>query len=240
LSPYPHALNFVNLKCFDDNDYVKRLKRSGHTEGQKTYEDANIYTASDGKGNELGDKKMEEVLPNKGFESEHMIKLEQWFQANEGKKTIIFDWDRTLSVVDSPTLFLKERGSNEYDVTDANKSDIVAYFMAGSDKYNGLNNRLERLNVFFTKALEKNVKILILTRNSLAEEDPASFVKLAQVIIGGVFTSEHLIFTPDNETKCFALSKYYSKQSQMLKTPPAATATAATATGGNRIKKSYK
>jgi hypothetical protein len=251
LAPSPRAPNFVNLKCFDGNDYVERLKKSRHKEGQKTYEDANIYNEPDGKGNKVGDKKMEEVLPNKGFESEHMIKLEQWFQADGDKKTIIFDWDRTLSVVNSPTLFLKEKDSNEYDVTDANKSDIVAYLMAGSDEYNGPNNRLKRLKDFFAKAFGKKVKILILTRNSFAEEDPASFVKLAQVIIGPHFGLNDLIFTPTTETKCAALLKYYKRPPTAISTPataaPApqdsatpATPTPVTATGGNRKKKASK
>ena len=123
-------------------------------------------------------------MTGKYKDSTYMEELLIWASTNPTQeKTVFFDWDRTLSVVEgffSPNIFTPERGDmklNEINFRDpkgwkmkigsntdlVTTQDLLEYIMGGPE-------RLEQIKYMMTELHKNNVNIFILTNNGIAQK----------------------------------------------------------------------
>ena len=116
----------------------------------------------------------------------HLPELEKWINSSGDQKEIIFDWDRTLSVMEGFRI-------QPQNMTDDIVTYTAVYLMGGQ-------SRFEALKTFFAICLSKNVTIIILTNNQMAEKDTdrrTFFLKVIKQIISK-FEDSNLLYSGGN------------------------------------------
>lgn len=110
----------------------------------------------------------------------HLPALETWLN-NPTNKEIIFDWDRTLSVMEG--FFMIPQASVNIHM------HVALYLMGGQARF-------EALKTFFAQCLSKKVNIIILTNNPMAELEKDTrvfFLTVIKQIIPG-FSDNNLLY----------------------------------------------
>jgi hypothetical protein len=163
-----------------------------------------------------------ETSPIFGINNTEINIINEWIGESAGlhDRFVVFDWDNTLSLTNG---FFAITGEEAMSFTEN------AYDFALSDKISylfGDDNRLESIKTVIQKLFENNIKVYILTRNPVAENNKDQFVAMLQVL-NSKFDDYSLISAPGSKSaplaeigKCIKPSGGKRKSKRRLKKRP--------------------
>ena len=172
ISDPPDQAEYPNLKMFNRNTYVE-------------YNDLRNSTA-------LNDR------ANTGITESDFNRLKTWVKRNRSHPTIaIFDWDRTISVVEGvhfpkPPMVWQDLGVKE--------KDVMLYLLGGKERRKMMKEMFEFLN-------HENVEVFILTKNRGCPAYTDYFLDMVRLVAGPSFPFSHLICSREYAKKSQALQK---------------------------------
>jgi len=144
----------------------------------------------------------EEVMPSLGMTREHVAQLEGWISTRSSPLIAVFDWDRTLTVVEGMILpSNREWKSRRWPWS---PSDTILYLMGGATRLRMIQEMFERLHA-------NGVHVFIATRNSSAVGSRESFYELIHYIYPA-FSLNHLIYAGLTASKSDALKHHREYQ----------------------------
>jgi len=147
----------------------------------------------------------ENYLPTLGITEEIIGQLNAWIDATPGKKIAIFDWDRTLTVVEGITLPLDSHWQwYKFDYYHLIPEDILLFLLGGPE-------RLQMIRDMFTDLYSKGIDVFVNTRNPSCLMNRQAFLVLLQLLTGGRFQPANLICA-SGIPKSFAQSRSQSFQ----------------------------
>lgn len=136
-------------------------------------------------------KPVESRLPTLGITEDHIKELHKWVDTTEGKKIAIFDWDRTLTVVESiilpPDLYWK---SYQFSHFGYNTEDLLLFVMGGPV-------RLQMIRDMFSYLYANNVDVFVNTRSVAARDMRNAFLVLLKSLTNNKFQDANLICAHD-------------------------------------------
>jgi hypothetical protein len=124
----------------------------------------------------------ETIMPTTGITQEHISRLEKWIRRVNNPKIAVFDWDRTLIVVEGMLLPSSPYTYESYETT---IEDALIYSIGGEQRFQQIKKMFEMLE-------ENTVHVFILTNNNDANLKQALFLEIVRLIFPGV-TKEKLI-----------------------------------------------
>jgi len=172
ISDPPDQAEYPNLRMFNKNTYVE-------------YNDLRNSTA-------LNDR------ANTGITESDVGRLKTWVKRNRGHPTIaIFDWDRTISVVEGvhfpkPPMAWQDIGVRE--------KDVMLYLLGGKE-------RRKMMKEMFEFLYDENVEVFILTKNRGCPAYTDYFLDMVRLVAGSSFPLSHLICSREYAKKSEALKK---------------------------------
>lgn len=173
---YPNEIDYSELPVWKDNTYAKMVRVLG---GEHLYNSG--------------------YPPDKGVIQGHLEMLREWLRTDPEKKTIIFDWDRTLAVTEG---FSFPKGNTTYEDNGIKIEDLLEYIMGGAD-------RLSMLREFFEYCNDLNVNILVITNNGAANgRNRHLFLSLIQQVIPQMDDSRLLASRNTNGDKFKSYTRY--------------------------------
>jgi hypothetical protein len=164
-------------------------------------------------GNQYADIMMkmggEEIMPSLGLTKQHVKLLEDWVRRSSPPHIAVFDWDRTLTVVEGLVI----PGNREWN--DLNRkwpwsiTDTMEYLFGGTA-------RLQMLQDMFKWLHNQGVDVFIVTRNNSAVGAKMAFYDLIRHM-DPVFSFDHLIYTSGDAKKSEALRN--NREYRIIMTP---------------------
>jgi hypothetical protein len=170
ISNPPSKAEYPNLEMFDRNTYVEY--------------------------NDLRNTRSKNHRANTGVTKGDITRLEKWVKQNRKHPTIaIFDWDRTISVVEGVHF---PQPPNTWSDFSIREKDVMLYLLGGKD-------RRKRMKEMFNFLYKENVEVFILTKNGACPTD--YFLDMVRLVAGQRFQEDHLICSSEYATKSEALKK---------------------------------
>jgi hypothetical protein len=124
------------------------------------------------RGNTYATRTPESVNPTEGFNKEHAKQLLE--RVKRGEKLIaIFDWDRTLNVVEGVRLPPKGYTFAQYKI---NPLDAMEYQMGGKERFAWLKKMFKQL-------YENKIPVFVITSNKLCTTTKDNFLSHVQLLI---------------------------------------------------------
>jgi hypothetical protein len=132
----------------------------------------------------------EPYIPSNGINNSDIKTIDKWLKksAKIATKIILFDWDRTISVVEG---FLSTSKIADF------LQDTMEYLLGGG-------KRVETLRSLFKKLHKNKVHVFVVTNNSAAENLRKLFLAMIKYI-DPVFEDDNLICSASSNSKTVAL-----------------------------------
>jgi len=169
-------------------EYINHFKRFGNSYAELTVKNGGEF-----------------VKPSRGITMEQHIDLFENIDKIPGKKIAIFDWDRTITVIEG---MLKV---SEHSMI----PDMIVYLSGGEE-------RLSRLQEMFRELRRKRVEIFILSNNAYADksnsEETFELFKKLLNILDGDMDDEHIIgcYRNNKRTKLMKSEAFLQRYSSII------------------------
>jgi hypothetical protein len=172
ISNPPEKAEYANLEMFDRNTYVEY--------------------------NDLRNSRSKNHRANTGVTKGDITRLEKWVKQNRKYPTIvIFDWDRTISVVEGVHFPQPPDTWSDFSIRE---KDVMLYLLGGKD-------RRKRMKEMFNFLYKENVEVFVLTKNRGCPAYDNYFLDMVRLVAGQRFPEDHLICSSEYATKSEALKK---------------------------------
>lgn len=186
-------------------EYINHFKRFGNSYAELTVKNGG-----------------EHVVPSRGITANQHTELLQNIDKIPGKKIAIFDWDRTITVIEGMLKILDHNMIPEHNMI----PDMIVYLCGGEE-------RLSRLQEMFSELHRKNVEVFILSNNAYADksnsEENFELLKKLLKFLDPNMEEDHIIGCIRKTTKLIkseAFLQRYSKTPERIRVslPPIPTA----------------
>jgi hypothetical protein len=139
--------------------------------------------------NQVGE---EPYTPSNGITKDNIKSIDKWLlhSANVKIKIVLFDWDRTISVVEG---FFPHPKLTEF------LEDTMEYLLGGKE-------RIQMLQLLFQKLVGKKVHVFVVTNNPAAFTARPLFLKMIKYVDPD-FVDKNLICSAEEKSKSIALMK---------------------------------
>jgi hypothetical protein len=189
----PANIDYSELTIWDTNTYAKYIRDNGFEHRPRNV-----------------NGKMVSYPPDEGVNEGHLEMLRNWLIADAEKKTLIFDWDRTLAVTEGVAV---PRDKATYKIGNISEEDsikhVIEYVMGGSD-------RVKLFQDFFSDCQNLGVNVLIITNNGSAlAPSRQNFLKLVQQVIPQMDDSRLLASRSTGGDKFKSYKKYVKSHPQL-------------------------
>lgn len=159
---YTGNQTYIDYFAAQDNKYAQFLRDSIEAADAKTI-----------------DKIIGKAYPNRGITDVQMTNLDTWSKTPNVDKYVLFDWDRTITVVEG-MYFNSFEGRSLEQMIDSNIDHVLLFIMGGEE-------RLSKIRRLFQTLKTNGVHIYIITHNSNASKSAETRSSIYSKLIKRIF-----------------------------------------------------